>query len=492
MKKTISYYRSSTSLQENSILMQRSRVVHYSMQKKIPIDEEYIDEYISSRKITLLERPAMAKLIKDIEMGIVDRILVYKRDRLARDLSEHLKLYELFKKYNIKVCFASGNEIPMMYSPMGEYIESILGAIAEHEGTQIAERIMETRIANFMSGKSAGNLPFGYKIEVKDDEKVIEKVDEELAIVREIYDCILDDKFKTLQELYKDLNERGKLKRNTKWHQQLIIDTVSNPLYMGTRRMVFNDQRNLKYLLNLSIVSESEWNEVNDKVLGMSIKRTRTEERAYFPLTELLKCHACRKELSTNTRMRNGKKYKVYECKEHNVFLIVDQIEKDVLKHAKEFFTKMLQDDFEKLYRRGQYKNIERLKKWIANQEKIVKTCEYKFSKKIDIWLKKEKSHHQEEMNTLYDELKEERERLLKLQKRLYEVRNIKEQAERWCKELQYENSILILKEEQRKEFYHDIIETIFVSDYEYHIVFKHPFMMVQEVYCEPEEVSTN
>ena len=42
----------------------------------------------------------------------------------------------------------------------------------------------------------------------------------------------------------------------------------------------------------------------------------------------------------------------------------------------------MLQDDFEKLYRRGQYKNIERLKKWIANQEKIVKTCEYKFSKK--------------------------------------------------------------------------------------------------------------
>ena len=39
----------------------------------------------------------MAKLIKDIEMGIVDRILVYKRDRLARDLSEHLKLYELFK-----------------------------------------------------------------------------------------------------------------------------------------------------------------------------------------------------------------------------------------------------------------------------------------------------------------------------------------------------------------------------------------------------------
>ena len=88
---------------------------------------------------------------------------LYKRDRLARNLNEHLELYKLFKEYNIEVCFASENEIPMTYTAIGEYLECILGAMNEHEGKQIAERIMETRIANFISGKSSGNVPFGYK-----------------------------------------------------------------------------------------------------------------------------------------------------------------------------------------------------------------------------------------------------------------------------------------------------------------------------------------
>ena len=52
----------------------------------------------------------MARLIQGIKEGTIERILVYKRDRLARNLNEHLELYKLFKE-NIEVCFASENEI---------------------------------------------------------------------------------------------------------------------------------------------------------------------------------------------------------------------------------------------------------------------------------------------------------------------------------------------------------------------------------------------
>ena len=75
MKRTVAYYRSSTTLQENSIVMQRSKVVHYSVQKKLPIHEEYTDEYVSSRKVKLLDRPNMARLIQDIKEGTIERIL---------------------------------------------------------------------------------------------------------------------------------------------------------------------------------------------------------------------------------------------------------------------------------------------------------------------------------------------------------------------------------------------------------------------------------
>ena len=56
--------------------MQRSKVVHYSVQKKLPIHEEYTDEYVSSRKVKLLDRPNMARLIQDIKEGTIERILV--------------------------------------------------------------------------------------------------------------------------------------------------------------------------------------------------------------------------------------------------------------------------------------------------------------------------------------------------------------------------------------------------------------------------------
>ena len=44
MKKTVAYYRSSTDLQEHSIEMQRSKAMYTSLEKRIIIDEEFVDE----------------------------------------------------------------------------------------------------------------------------------------------------------------------------------------------------------------------------------------------------------------------------------------------------------------------------------------------------------------------------------------------------------------------------------------------------------------
>lgn len=56
-------------------------------------------------------------------------------------------------------------------------------------------------------------------------------------------------------------------------------------------------------------------------------------------------------------------------------------------------------------------------------------------------------------MDLNYNELKEEKNRLVKLQTRLYEIKHIKEQAQQWCNDLKYENIILELSEENEKNF---------------------------------------
>lgn len=152
VKKTVAYFRNSTDLQENSIQMQKSMALHYSSKKRIIIDEEFEDVDTSARKRSLKDRPGISKIMKQIGHGLIEGIVVYKRDRLARNIQEHLELYQLFKNHGITVHFTSQNEVPMMYTPVGEYLETILGAMAEHEGKQIALRILETRIANYTKG----------------------------------------------------------------------------------------------------------------------------------------------------------------------------------------------------------------------------------------------------------------------------------------------------------------------------------------------------
>ena len=110
-----------------------------------------------------MQRHGMNKLMKEIEAGVVGSIIVYKRDRLARKLQEHMQLYRLFQEYDIDVYFSSDSEVQINYSPIGEYIEAILGSICENEGSLIAQRIQETKIAKFLSGKYAGIYPMDMK-----------------------------------------------------------------------------------------------------------------------------------------------------------------------------------------------------------------------------------------------------------------------------------------------------------------------------------------
>ncbi|UTW70748.1 recombinase family protein [Anaerobacillus sp. HL2] len=95
-----------------------------------------------------------------MENDKIGALIVYKRDRLARKVTEWIEIYRLLRrKKNIKVVFAE-NEFPIHYSEMGEINELHFGAMIEQEGEKIVERLIATRITNFLAGKTAGQLPF--------------------------------------------------------------------------------------------------------------------------------------------------------------------------------------------------------------------------------------------------------------------------------------------------------------------------------------------
>ena len=130
-----------------------------------------------------LERPALKRLLGDIEEGHVDVVVVYKIDRLSRALMDFSKLVEVFDRNN--VTFVSVTQSFNTTTSMGRLTLNILLSFAQFEREVIGERIRDKVAASRKRGMwMGGYVPLGY--EVKDRKLIIKEA--EAAIVRMIFE----------------------------------------------------------------------------------------------------------------------------------------------------------------------------------------------------------------------------------------------------------------------------------------------------------------
>src|SRR5579862_3426465 len=110
-----------------------------------------------------LERPALRRLLADIEAGKVDCVLVYKVDRLSRSLLDFARLMEVFERR--KVSLVSITQPLNTTGSMGRLTLNILLSFAEFERQMIADRTRDKMAAARRKGKWVGGRPvLGYDI----------------------------------------------------------------------------------------------------------------------------------------------------------------------------------------------------------------------------------------------------------------------------------------------------------------------------------------
>jgi DNA invertase Pin-like site-specific DNA recombinase len=102
------------------------------------IREPYDDGGVSGGT---LDRPALQRLIEDIEEGLVDVIVVYKIDRLSRSLADFAKLVEVFDRHD--VTFVSVTQSFNTTTSMGRLTLNILLSFAQFEREVGAERVRD-------------------------------------------------------------------------------------------------------------------------------------------------------------------------------------------------------------------------------------------------------------------------------------------------------------------------------------------------------------
>jgi DNA invertase Pin-like site-specific DNA recombinase len=110
-----------------------------------------------------LERPALQRLVRDIEADQVDVIVVYKIDRLSRSLMDFAKLVEVMDAHG--VTFVSVTQSFNTTTSMGRLTLNILLSFAQFEREVIGERIRDKVAASKARGMwMGGKVPLGYDV----------------------------------------------------------------------------------------------------------------------------------------------------------------------------------------------------------------------------------------------------------------------------------------------------------------------------------------
>lgn len=129
-----------------------------------------------------LNRPALKRLIADIEAGLIDIVVVYKVDRLSRSLLDFAKLVETFDKANVS--FVSITQSFNTTTSMGRLTLNMLLSFAQFEREVTAERIRDKIAASKAKGMwMGGTVPLGYKA----DGRSLAIVEDHAALIRHIY-----------------------------------------------------------------------------------------------------------------------------------------------------------------------------------------------------------------------------------------------------------------------------------------------------------------
>ena len=212
----------------NSLHAQREACEAYIASQRsegwVLVRDQYDDGGISGGT---LERPALKRLLADIDDGLIDVVVVYKIDRLSRSLMDFSKLVEVFDRNG--VTFVSVTQSFNTTTSMGRLTLNILLSFAQFEREVTAERIRDKVRASRMKGMWMGGVPpYGYRVESR--RLVVD--DEQAAHVRWIFARFLEIGSGTV--LAREVAKRGlRTARGNRIDKKYLYRMLNNRAYIG-------------------------------------------------------------------------------------------------------------------------------------------------------------------------------------------------------------------------------------------------------------------
>ena len=302
----------------NSLDAQRESAESYIESQRMQgwevIPEHYNDGGFSGGN---MERPALVRLLADIDAGKIDIIVVYKIDRLSRSLLDFMKMIEIFNQKGVS--FVSVTQHFSTTDPTGRMFLGILITFAQYERETIAERIRDKVAMAKKRGKYCGGTPIlGYDVDRKDKKLLVN--DEEAKTVQYIFARFAQNG--TVIELTKELNEqgyktkawttkKGKIREGTEWNTAQVYRLLNNRTYIGE---ITHKEKSYPGEQE-AIIDKKTWNKAQAILAdNKPVKVADAQTKAVTPLKGVIRCGHCNCSMGPTYTMKKDRRYAYYIC----------------------------------------------------------------------------------------------------------------------------------------------------------------------------------
>ena len=294
----------------HSLDEQKERMLKLCDYKNYEVYKVYEDAEISAKN---MNRPAFQEMIQDIKDGRINKIIVYKLDRLTRSILEenNCSLESMCEDINTSTA-------------NGKFFIRMLTILAQLEIERTSERTKFGMVGAVKKGHFVGRPPIGYD---KVDKKLVVN-DIESEVIRRIFDLYI--KGVAANAITKLLNEQKAL--NRKWIPTLVDRILSNEIYIGNyvHRKTVSDEESQKFVGVAPAIIEEEVFNIAQIQKQKNLKNYKRKQTYIF--MQSIKCPKCGTIMGgCSSKSHTGEKHCYYQCANCKTRVSEKKIEKQMI-----------------------------------------------------------------------------------------------------------------------------------------------------------------
>ena len=286
----------------DSLRTQREELTKYALKNGFHIFGIYEDDGFSA---TNLKRPALQRLLKDVENNKINRILITKLDRLSRGVRNYYKVLDVLDEHGVfwQTIFEKYDSS----TASGRLHINIMLSVAENESAQTSERIRSVFKTKVESKELiSGKIPIGLK---RQDKKLV--VDENTKQV------VLDafQLYKETTSAYQTFQKLDLKYPELQLNYMRVYRILTNKLYIGIKQTRYGDIEGFCP----AIINKIDF-ENTQRLLSKNARKPSAENSGGYIFQGILKCAECGYVLGGKFYSKNPESSRYYYiCKRHHL-----------------------------------------------------------------------------------------------------------------------------------------------------------------------------